>query len=222
MNFQDRHDPDDQQYVYHYSSQKFTEVKNRKMLGLPAPEQASDPEKYNQTVSLLPSRLTKETIQNYRSYGFKAWGQGTLYEYKISIPKNISAFPGEIRMTSTPDDLQYTRRNSFDNAFKKAGIDRQRAIKDDKYYEEVKEEYHKVKMEYTALKDKYVKHMISPALTSRNYSTHPYIKKIKENFDYWLEFNLRRGNKNQYASYIPHIYTKIDKPLIPETVTQII
>lgn len=222
MSFKNRYNPEEQQYVYHYSAQKFTEIKNRKMLGLPAPEQASNPEEYNQNVSLLPAPLTRDVIENYRGHGFTAWGRGPLYEYKISIPKNMSAFPGEIRLTSTPDQLQYNRRHSFDKAFSDQGIDRQRVIRDNKYWEEVKDNYIEIKEKYKEAQDKYVKHMISPSLTSRNYSSHPYIKKLIDSFDFWVDFNLRKGDKSQYASYIPHIHTNIDKPLIPESVTQII
>jgi hypothetical protein len=212
----------DQQYVYHYSALKFAEVKTRKMLGLPAPKEASNPDKYNQTVSLSPSPLSKDTINKYRDSGFKAWGHGPLYEYKISIPKNVSAFVGDIRLTSVPEQLAYTRRYPLDKVMAKQGIDMQKAIKDNSYWEEVKEDYLRIKREWYNDLDKYIRHMIGQALTSRNYADHPYIKKIKNSFDYWVDFNLHRGDKNQYASYIPHIHTKIDKPLIPESVQQII
>ena len=79
-----------------------------------------------------------------------------------------------------------------------------------------------MKKEYWVGMDKFLRHMIAPALTARNYDTHPYIKKIKESFDHWVDFNFHKGNKDQYASYIPHIHTKITMPLKPETVRQII
>ena len=177
MNFKDRYSPDrdsptDQQYVYHYSPQKTSEVKTRKMLGLPAPEQALDPEEYNQTILLLPSPLSREIIQKYRAGGFREWGTGTLYEYKISVPKNISAFTGDIRMTSVPEELAYNRRFPYDKHFSDRGIDRQRLLKDTGYYQEVKDKYNILKKQYIDKKDNYIKHMIAPALTSRNYSTH--------------------------------------------------
>ncbi len=207
MSFQDRYgqspDEDAQEYVYYYSNQRTAEVKS------------------SDEVILFPSPISKEVIHKYRSGGFKAWGYGTLYEYKISVADNMTAFPFELNLVSTPDAFKYNRRHPIDQFFKGKGIDNRRAQEDEKYYNEIKDKYDPLYKEYSSTRDKYVKHNIAPMLTSRNYDTHPYIKSIKESFDYWTNFNFHRGNKNEIATYISHLLTPINKPLRPVSVQQI-
>jgi len=212
----------EQQYVYHYSAQKFPEVKTRAMLGLPAPKEASNPQQYNSTISLLPAPLSKEIILRYRQQGFKNWGKGPLYEYKISIPKNASSFYEDIKFASTPEETRYGKIKPFKTFINKNGLDYEKLLKDDDYWNKVKDHFNRLKKEYMDKKDKYVEHLIGTPVTSRNYATHPYIRKLIDSFDYWVNYNLKNGNKSQYATYIPHLYTPIKKPLIPDQITQII
>ena len=211
-----------QRYIYHYSAIKFSEIKNREMLGLKAPPEVSDPKAYNKTFSAMMAPISPEWIRRFRANGFEAWGNGPLYEYKIDILKNRSAFVLPIKITSIPEENREFRKGVWANFVKTKGLDFRRLESDDKYWESIKDDYYKlVKEYYTDLKDKFVRAHYG-YLTPESYVTSPKIKKIIDNWDRWLEKNLRYGKKTQYASFIPHIHTEIRKPIVPESITKII
>jgi len=210
-------------FVYHYSNIKFDSIKTRGMLGLSAPKEASDSEKYIKQVSLTLAPIPVKIIKQYRSKNFTAWGKPgePLYEYKINIIKNKNSFDGPIILTSTPEAKLF-KHTVWSDFITKKGIDFKRMIKDDDYWNKIKKTY----FEYVS---KYWNHEFTKfnnkkygILTPEKYLVSKPIKKIINNYPKYLQYNLLNGNKNQYASYIPHIHTKIKTPLIPEEVSKII
>jgi hypothetical protein len=193
------------------------------MLGLKSPEQVSPSSNYNDTVSLLPAPLSSETIEKYRKSGFKAWGKPgePIYEYQINVSKNKNAFVGNIKFTSTKEQTDFTNKNNWDNYFKKRGIDTKKIPNDDEYWNKNQEKIFRIRKDYKDAKSKHLTSLI-PIITPSNYKDSAWIKKMKNNWKWFLDYNLKHGSKSQYASYIPHIHTEIKLPLKIEKVNKII
>jgi len=209
--------------AYHYSNKKFPEIKTREMLGMELPEQATPDSNYNKTVSLVPAPLSPEIIKKYRQTGFKAWGNSgdPIYEYKISISKNKNAFVKNIKFTSVEEQTKYEKNNNWDRFFKDRGIDTKKILKDDDYWDKNQDKYFKIKKEYKSNMYNYLERVL-PKVTPDNYKKLDWIKKIKDRWNWYLEYNLKHGSKSQYATYIPHIHTEIKAPLKIESVKKII
>ena len=211
----------DDTYVYHYSNQKFDKIKTRDMLGLPMPAAATKESRYNESVSLLPAQFTKEQVLSFRKAGFVNWGKVSdpLCEYKISVIDNKTAFEGPINITSTEEQFKYDKAN-WDSSLKKLGLDSSK-FSDEKYWEKNQDKFFKFKKDYMKKREQYLKKYTTVSPNDWKLSN-PIIKKLIRNQDKNVAYNLKHGNKSQYASYIPHIHTIITKALVPTSVTKII
>lgn len=208
---------DDSDIAYHYGGPGYKELKNRKMLGLPNPIGVTRKD-YGETWSAFPEPLTKEDIKKFRSSGFKTWVEVPLpiYEYKVKISDNIDAFNGPITFTSEPQEVtKEFRFGPWARYLATKGIDFKKMHSNDKYWESIKDKYMKEaeSPQYRKLYEQWFKSKYGSPVTANNFSKHPFIKEIKKNFRKYIEKNLKDGRRDQYATYIPHIYTKIKKPL---------
>jgi hypothetical protein len=211
-------------YIYHYSSKKFPEIKNLEMQGIYPKgdwvKKISDIESYRKTFSGVLEPLAAKDIARHRSAGFKNWGSGPIYEYKIDILKNKEAFDGPIKITSIPEREDF-RAKEWAQFIKRKGVDFQRMNHDDDYWESVKDKYFDLIRKYwdsefeKRLKKDY------GVLTPEVYVRSPRITHLRNNWTKFIDKNIKKGNKDQYATYIPHIHTKIKKPLIPDKIRRI-
>jgi hypothetical protein len=211
-------------YIYHYSSIKFPEVRSLAMQGRQPkyPDKITDIEEYRKSFSATLAPLSADWVRRFRNNGFKAWGEGPLYEYKIDILKNRDAFVPPIKITSIPEEKREFRNGIWANFVKSNGINFRKMESDDKYWEEIKDKYMQlVRDHYREMLDKFVKSKYG-FLMPENYVKSPGIQNLIKNWENYLMRNLRYGNKDQYATYLPHIHTEIRKPLIPDKITKII
>jgi len=204
-------------FIYHYGGPGYKELKNRRMLGLSLPKDVSN-DSYLDTFSAFLAPLSKDQIQKFRNSGFKAWKAVPLpiYEYKIKVSDNIDSFNGPITFTSLPEEVSSDFRNSvWADYLKTKGIDFKKMYEDDNYWKEIKDSYIKEAKSpiYNKLLGEWFKSKFGSEVTAQNFATHPFIRRVKKNFNKYVGQNLRKGNKNQYATFIPHIYTKIKKPI---------
>ncbi len=207
-------------YIYHYSERKFDSIKNREMLGLNAPVKTNNPSEYIKTASFLLEPIPLDIIKRYKEEGFTAWNSDSLYEYKIDILENKKRFDGSIKLTSTPEQLKYDKQH-WEKTFRKNNIDLTRIKNDNHYWEINKEIFLKIKTKYFEDRTKFL-NKIYGYLTPSSYAVSEKIKDLREENIKWLEYNLIHGDKEQYASYIPHIHTPIKKPLRPLTINKIL
>jgi len=210
-------------YIYHYSRTKFKTVKNRHMLGLPAPKEASDPEKYSRSFSAFFAPISKEQIEKIRKAGFIAWGKpgDPIYEYQISISDNKNSFVNPIKLTSTIEQREFINK-TWDKYWKDNNINIEKIRKDDNYWKDNKSKYLKLRKEYSNKEDKYLKSKGVYTVTINDFESSSVIKKLRLTQSKNINYNIIHGNKRQYATYIPHIHSGITKPLIPEKITKIV
>ena len=122
---------------------------------------------------------------------------------------------------NTPEQEKF-RETTWAKFIESKGIDFKRMNTDDKYWEKVKDKYFKlIRSDWDKIFDKF-NEKIYGVLTPKNYVQSPGIKKIIDNYQKYIDRNIKYGRKEQYATYIPHIHTLIKKPLIPEEVRKIL
>ena len=210
----------DRDIIYHYSNKEYDTIKTLYQQGREHENINTFGERYSHTASFLPTSISKDLILLKRKEGFSAWGDGPLYEHRISIIDNVNIFKDkEIKFTSTPYQTKYGRKR-WKSGIQAIGIDYDRMQVDDEYWEEVKEKFLKHKEEYILARDIALKKY--EVFSIEEYFKSKYVKEYIENFDYWIKYNIKYGSKSQYASYIPHIHTELTAPAIVNDIVRII
>lgn len=213
-------------YVYHIGKKGYKEIKTGGMIR--SQKEKDDFQKkykltdekmaiYNNEVNAFLAPVTKGMVELLRSKGFNAWKGSELYLYKINIndPKNrhIKYF----NITSTPEQGKYDDSNwsKFYNKYKNLS---------DKEFQKVKVEFIEGKKKYVDKRDNYLKNMdASTNLTLRQYlNINPERFKNWSNNEKYFKINSQKGNKEQYASKIPHVQMYTEKPLVFESVQKLI
>jgi len=182
---------DPQRYVYYYSSIKFPEIRINDDRGL-------DNSKY---FNAMLAPISPEWIQRFRSNGFKAWGNGPIYEYKIDILKNQNSFIVPLGLLGVPEENREFKKGIWANHVRINGNKNE-------------EEYRKMLDKFTRAHYGY--------LTPETYVNSSKIKHILDNWNQYLDKNFRYGDKKELATFIPRLSAKIRKPIIPESITKII
>lgn len=193
-------------YVYHVSSELYNDIRaleyqpgksksgyNEKMM---------DVDRYFREVNAFPGPVTAAQVAMLRRAGFKNWGDGKLYVYKINLHENSAAI-NHVSVTSTPEQAEYDKKHwpIFDNQFQ--GVS-------DAVYGERKREYFEQRAKYLSSLG------IKSTLTIDEYAQLLASKDWTQLDKYFL-LNSKKGNKLQYASYIPHVQIDTRGPLTYES-----
>lgn len=154
--------------------------------------------RYAKEINFFFNKPTRKHIEAMIEVGFKNWDNQVTYIYRVDLTK-LTLEPNYVFVTSTEQQHQYTELY-WEEFWEQAG---------DKYsdnFQEGREEFIRLMREYLKthyrIKDMSIKELVNHKFLSD-----------------WLDFekhfdrNLRLGNKNQYASYIPHVQMSVEKPI---------
>jgi len=203
-------------YIYHIGAKGYKDIRplkfqkdNIKMKEIKAKSSPEYFESYISQVNAFLGNVTRDELSLLKKAEFKLYQDiDNLYIYKINLndPVNRSKIKN-INITSTSQQREY------DNKHWK------------KFYKETKlladKEYFKAKGQYIKKREDYLKSkgIISTTDVDRFFNL-PYIEdwsNVKKHF----KKNIMCGNKNQYASCIPHIQVQVNGPLKFESVSKI-
>lgn len=208
-------------YIYHIGKKGYEDIKSGGMVRTPEEikefqlkHKLSDEymKQYNSEINAFLAPVKKKHVQILRNKGFTNWGDGELYQYKININRPENQNPNYYSVTSIPEQTKYDKKE-FPKLYN--------PVKDlsDEEFEKIKPTYLKQKEEYFNNRQNYLntlgieKQMNFEQLSNLDKNM---VKNWKDN-DKHFKINARYGNKNQYASYIPHIQISVEKPLVYES-----
>lgn len=191
-------------FCYHYSSNKFEFLKSRAQIDGVYPDDS------NNTISMFLGRIPISTINAFKKEGFTPWNMKDVYEHRISIYENIDKFIGHLWLESTFPNEEFGKKHW--------NKDMGRCIARGKTGN--KEEFKRCKKIYMSKRLKYMREKGLLVFPLEFYSSR-IIEKILDGYKASLGRNLNFGSKNQYATYIPHIYTPINAPLIVSSVKKL-
>lgn len=197
--------------VYHISGNKYKDLRplklqpdgNRRMKEL---LERGVSESYFKEINFFLGKPTKDQINLAVKEGFKNWDLPRFYIYQVDL-RNLKHL-NYISITSTPQHSQYIE------------------VYWDKFYEENKHlpggEFSKAKFKWLEGRDKYLdKHYdIRPRMGIDEIVGNPNYDDWCD-FDKWFDYNLRHGDKKQYASYIPHLQVSVDRAIKYDRVEEI-
>ena len=160
-------------------------------------------ETYQYEVSAFIEPITPELIKKLVDNGFERWKADVLYEHTINLDANVSAI-NYINITSHPEQQAFMDKHWL------------------KWYDEHKDldsdAFNKARQ---ALKRQMSKETGIPMNMSLKEFKNVLRKRIWCNMEYYVNLNVEKGSKRQYASYIPHVQISVNKPLIVENVVKI-
>lgn len=155
-------------------------------------------DKYFREVNSFPGAVSIKDVKLLRSRKFKRWDVEKLYLYKIDL-LDVENRINSINVTSTPEQAEFDSDNW--DSFYKVNKD-----VDDATWFERKKVYLENRTDY--LKSKGIKD---------NMSVREYMDLVETkdwgNMNKYFHINSKKGNKNQYASYIPHVQLDCNGPL---------
>ena len=194
-----------QNYAYHYSATEFKSLKTYNMLS--GEEDISMGEN---KVSMFLAPIESKHFTSLKNNGFVPYADKKIfYEHKINILDNALAFDNDIYITSSPEQIKYDEKHWDSFWDKNDGIEN----KTSEEFSILRNEYGKLWMK------EYYK--IYKSLTPYKYPSNDRVFGLIFYYERYIKYNIKHGNKNQYASYIPHIHTVINKPLIVESIKKI-
>lgn len=192
--------------LYHVGERGYDAIKNRKQQGK-YHKCSKCKDAYNSEVSLFLGKITVNHIDSLVDNGFTVYRTKNISRYTISLSENIKNIES-ISVTSTPQQTEYNDLY-YDERFLK--VFGENPKKDKEYYNKWPsfiEEYKRDRKEYL-----YKQYGIKDDMSLKEYLSLPYLKDWSD-MDKYVNINLEEGNKNQHASYIPHVQLKLKKPLI--------
>lgn len=159
---------------------------------------------YGLEVNFFFNPITKEHIEKMILNGFSNWNLSEFYLYTIDLNKLKDMNYNYISVTSTKQQRDYDDAN-WSVFEKKYG-----------HYYDVGDMVNWVKYKtiYATNRDKYLldKFNIKKEMMLDELVKHPLLSDWID-FDKHFNYNLKYGNKKQYASYIPHIQFSVNEPI---------
>lgn len=161
---------------------------------------------YIREVNFMLGKPTRSQIQTMVKAGFKNWGTRSTFVYGLDIRSIVN--PLYVRVTSTPESTKYDTEHW------------------DKFYDSIKdltgEQLSNARREYIANREHYLfkKYGIKTRMTVMELINHPLLQSWPD-WDTHFNYNLRHGNKDQYASHIPHIQVAVETPIAYSTIQEI-
>jgi len=160
-------------------------------------------ESYQHEVSLMMFPLNSEQIGELVKNGFNAWDVPNITIYKVNLTKQADKID-YINLESIPEYNKWYDKN-WDEFY-----DKYSTVDEDTFMELRKVLTYKMCVETGIPRGVFIKDL----------------KDIIHNKDWCdsdkhLKVNISKGNKNQYASYLPHFNIRVSEPLDFEEVTTI-
>lgn len=176
--------------LYHVSDTLYDVLKSKALVD---PDN-KDLKSYDSRISLLLTYVTTDEIRKFAKAGFEPWKMEQAYMYILDTDK-IKGYEYAI--------MQSTRQQqAYDLKHWSKDMD---PVSDEDFFE--------ARKEYTIRRDAYL-------LKHHNIVTKSSIETLTENKLYknwsrhdWISYNLKHGDKDQYATYIPHIQLHLTEPL---------
>jgi len=211
INIDDRYDK-----AFHIGSRGYDLIKNRKQQGISYTcSKCSD--KYNNEVNMFIGKMSKKHIDKLIKNGFVSYSKKDTSEYTVSLIGNNDVI-NYISVTSTPQQNDYVDKHYYEDFKKEFGVFPKYIKKDKEYYAKWPEWIKNWKLKLKKyLEDTY---NIKDKMTLEEYLSLPYLEDWAD-IDKYVDINIAKGNKHQYATYIPHIQVNTSKPLVYEKETVI-
>ena len=184
--------------LYHLSNVEYPELKSKTLINPNAPGL----QEYDKLISFLLTPVTASDISNYIKAGFKRWDMKESYLYIVD-PASITNYDFAM-MQSTPQQSTYDDEN----------WDYDPKVMRSHQFDAWREEY--MRKRTKALHDLYG---IPPKGTIEEYMSNPLYKEWQEHV--WVNYNMKQGSIEQYASYIPHLQVCINEPVQYEKVIKL-
>jgi hypothetical protein len=184
--------------LYHVSSQLYKDLRSKAILD----PNNKDLRSYDSRISLLLTYVTTDEIRKFAKAGFERWNMEHAYMYILDVDK-IKGYEHAI-MQSTKQQAAYDLKhwsNEMD------------PVSD--------EDFPEARKEYGLRRDAYL-------LSQHGIPTKVPIEAFTENKLYadwashdWIKYNMKHGDKDQYASYIPHMQLHLNEPLVYQDVVKL-
>jgi hypothetical protein len=206
-------------YVYHIGKKGYKDIRPLKFLKdhpnfkIASKRFKNFPEKLEEYLSEINAFLgpvSEQDLLELKNKGFKQYQNiDNLYLYKINLnsSKNRSKIK-KMEMTSIKEQLDFNNKN-WDNFYKK-----NKELPDKEWFKN-KELYFKKQHEFII--NKGIKYKNLNINTLKNNSKLQEWSDVKK----WFKYNSIHGNKEQYASCIPHIQISVSAPLEFESVQKL-
>jgi len=189
-------DLEERRYVYHIGSAVYDSIKPLALQegGMDRLPNGKVGETYIHEINAFLTSIEAKHVKKLVSKGFSAWDIVPMYMYKIDLLHNDNAIE-YIRIVSTKEENDYHEKNYVASEYHK---DPKGYM--EKYKSDMREELKDVGVRNELTLDEYMELDI---------------KRFREwkNMDKWIHVNLLKGNKQQYASNIPHAQIYVTKPL---------
>lgn len=184
--------------LYHLSSSKHSELKTKAALSVNDDVVKS----WDNKISFLLTPPTKLDVLEYQTKGFQRWQMKNVYMHVVDPSILIDYNYASIE--STPLQQRYDHQNWDKDIIK---------LPDDEYFI--------AKRKYLKEREKYLsKHGILPEMSLYEIFSHKDFYKWRSRM--WFNHNLKNGDKDQYATYIPHVQVDTTTPIKPVTVVKLL
>ena len=201
--------------IYHIAGKKFQDLRPLKLQtkGKERIEQMrrdSYSEDYLQEyiteINFFFGKPTLEQKERMVAEGFVNWNSKDTYVHTVNTDDIKRLNYNYVKITSTPQQREY------DNLYWDDFIKKYKDV----FNNGSNEEWGEVKQKYLDKREEYLlkRYGIKEKMDLNELTSHKQLSSWN-NFNEHFEFNLKHGNKEQYASYIPHIQLSVSKPLIP-------
>lgn len=159
---------------------------------------------YGLEVNFFFNPISKEHIEKMILNGFNNWNLSEFYLYTIDLTKLKDMNYNYVSVSSTKQQRDYDDANwsTFEKRY-------------EHYYDSGDMvNWVKYKTKYVNDRDKYLldKFNIKKKMTIDELIKHPLLSDWLD-FDKHFKYNLKHGNKKQYASYIPHVQFSVNEPI---------
>ena len=155
-------------------------------------------ESYFSTLSFFPFPVSPESVKRLQDAGFSQWGSVPLIEHKVDLSKEKDKIRF-IELVATPEQNEFFYEHWAKMVKSEPGTP----------------EFDAEKAEYLKLETARVRQIgQGPWRSVKEFSKSKGWKHFKSpSSEKWVDLNLEKGNKAQYATYIPHIIVTVTGPL---------
>lgn len=183
--------------LYHISGKLYPELKTKAMVHTVK----EDLKSWDDIISFLLRAPTKEAVENFIKSGFHKWTMDECYLYVIDPREVINYTHASIESTS--EQLNYDNKH-WDSAIEQLP---------DRQFFPAKRRYLQKRKQYLERKGIMAKMTLYDVFAHKEYYNWSNTN--------WFEYNLKHGDKDQYATCIPHVLLNTIFPVQYEEVIKL-